>query len=131
MSSTDDVTEVHTKEVLGRVKWFNNKAGYGFITVCDGEFKDKDIFTHFSAIKVTNSQYKYLMQGEYVQFDLGKSVDGPHEYKALNVTGVKGGELMCETVYKQKPRPAQAPRKNDRHLHDKQPDSDGFVTVGK
>lgn len=131
MSSTDDVTEVHTKEVLGRVKWFNNKAGYGFITVCDGEFKEKDIFTHFSAIKVTNSQYKYLMQGEYVQFDLGKSADGPHEYKALNVTGVKGGELMCETVYKQKPRPAQAPRKNARPHDEKQPDSDGFVTVGK
>jgi CspA family cold shock protein len=131
MSSTDDVTEVHTKEVLGRVKWFNNKAGYGFITVCDGEFKEKDIFTHFSAIKVTNSQYKYLMQGEYVQFDLGKSLDGPHEYKALNVTGVKCGELMCETVYKQKPRPTQPPRNNARHNDEKKPDSDGFVTVGK
>lgn len=131
MSSTNDVTEVHTKEVIGRVKWFNNKAGYGFITVCDGEFKDKDIFTHFSAIKVTNSQYKYLMQGEYVQFDLGKSLDGPHEYKALNVTGVKGGELMCETVNKQKPRPAQGPRKNARHRDDKPTDNDGFVTVGK
>ena len=127
MSSTDDVTEVHTKEVLGRVKWFNNKAGYGFITVCDGEFKEKDIFTHFSAIKVTNSQYKYLMQGEYVQFDLGKSIDGPHEFKALNVTGVKGGELMCETVYKQKPKPPAGHHKQPRS----QDDDDGFIAVSK
>jgi CspA family cold shock protein len=129
MSSTDDVTEVHTKEVLGRVKWFNNKAGYGFITVCDGDFKEKDIFTHFSAIKVTNSQYKYLMQGEYVQFDLGKSTDGPHEYKALNVTGVKYGELMCETVYKQKTKPSQGQHKTHKS-HDEH-DGDGFVTVSK
>lgn len=127
MSSTNDVTEVHTKEVLGRVKWFNNKAGYGFITVCDGDFKEKDIFTHFSAIKVTNSQYKYLMQGEYVQFDLGTSIDGPHEFKALNVTGVKGGELMCETVYKQKTKPPTG-QHNQPHSHD---DGDGFVTIHK
>ena len=57
----------------------------------------KDIFTHYSAVKVTNSQYKYLVQGEYVQFDIEKLTSGSHEYKAVSVTGINGGELMCET----------------------------------
>lgn len=84
--------------VIGKVKWFNNKAGYGFITVTeDGDYNGKDIFTHYTAVKVTNSQYKYLVQGEYVEFELVKPESGSHEYKAMSVTGISGGELMCET----------------------------------
>jgi CspA family cold shock protein len=85
--------------VTGRVKWFNNKAGFGFITVCDGEHVGKDIFVHFSSIQVYNSQYKYLVQGEYVDFDIVKPNNGVHEYHANIVSGVKGGNLMCETRY--------------------------------
>lgn len=99
MSSTDAATTA----LIGKVKWFNNKAGYGFITLKEGE-DARDIFVHYSAIRVTNSQYKYLVQGEYIQFDLEKSTDGPHEVKAVNVTGVKGGELMCETRHSVRPR---------------------------
>ena len=52
---------------MGRVKWFNNKAGYGFITVTrDGT--ETDIFVHHSDVMVVNEQYKYLVQGEYVEF---------------------------------------------------------------
>ena len=83
--------------LTGTVKWFNNKAGYGFITVCDGEFASKDIFVHYSSIRVSNSQYKYLVQGEYVDFTLVKSENDVHEYQATNVSGVKGGPIMCET----------------------------------
>ena len=84
--------------VIGKVKWFNNKAGYGFITVTeDVDYNGKDIFTHYTAVKVTNSQYKYLVQGEYVEFELVKPESGSHEYKAMSVTGISGGELMCET----------------------------------
>jgi CspA family cold shock protein len=90
-------SETHSHRLTGKVKWFNNKAGYGFITVTDGDNKDKDIFVHFTAIRVTNSQYKYLVQGEYVEFELVKSTSGPHEYKAMDITGIKCGELMCET----------------------------------
>ena len=81
----------------GRVKWFNNKSGFGFITQCEGEQNEKDIFVHWSSIKVENSQYKYLVQGEYVDFNLMKPERGDHEYHAIEVSGVKGGKLMCET----------------------------------
>jgi cold shock CspA family protein len=81
----------------GRVKWFNNKAGYGFITVTDGEHLDSDMFVHHSAILVVNQQYKYLVQGEYVELVIEKSKGGVHEYQAVSVSGIKGGKLMCET----------------------------------
>jgi cold shock CspA family protein len=86
-----------SSRVLGQVKWFNNKAGYGFITVNAGENAGKDIFVHFSAITVSNdSQYKYLTQGEYVEFTLDKSSSDNHELQATAVSGINGGKLMCE-----------------------------------
>ena len=85
-------------QLTGKVKWFNNKAGFGFITVCDeGEMSNKDIFVHYSSIQVQNAQYKYLVQGEYVDFSLSKPASGDHEFHAVNVCGIKGGSLMCET----------------------------------
>ena len=93
MSSTEEVNRL-----TGMVKWFNNKSGFGFVTVCgDGEYGGKDIFTHYSAIRVTNSQYKYLVQGEYVDFNLVKSDSDKHEFNAGDVTGVMGGPILCET----------------------------------
>lgn len=85
--------------LTGRVKWFNNKAGYGFITVTDktSELVDKDVFVHFSKINVIDSQYKYLVQGEYVQFEIDPNANGEHEYQATNITGINGGSIMCET----------------------------------
>lgn len=91
MSSTDSI------RFTGQVKWFNNKAGFGFVTACDGAVKEKDVFVHYSSIKVPDDQYKYLVQGEYVDFDLSKSDKSTHEFHAVNVSGVKGGSLMCET----------------------------------
>lgn len=83
--------------LTGRVKWFNNKAGYGFITVTDGSRSGSDIFVHHSAINVENQQYKYLIQGEYVDFDLINTDSEKHEWQAAKVAGIKGGKLMCET----------------------------------
>ena len=85
-----------TERRVGQVKWFNNKAGYGFITITDNDVP-KDIFTHYSTIQVTNSQYKYLIQGEYVEFDLVDSTNDSHEVQAVNITGLNRGPLMCET----------------------------------
>ena len=113
MSSTDDV---QSERLLGQVKWFNNKAGYGFITVNDGEHSGKDIFIHYSTIRTTNSQYKYLVQGEYVEFNLVKSTTDNHEYQAVDISGIKSGPLMCETRRMNRsldggdaPRPVRSP----------------------
>jgi CspA family cold shock protein len=97
--------------ITGRVKWFNSKSGFGFITVCEGSHKSKDIFAHFSSLRGESSQYKYLVQGEYVEFALGKSESEQHEYVALDVSGVKDGLLMCDTHRLNagsSPRPASA-----------------------
>jgi cold shock CspA family protein len=97
MSVTQETTTPSTERLTGQVKGFNTKAGYGFITVCDGEHAGKDIFVHFSSLSVVNSQYRYLVQGEYVEFRLVKSESEKYEYHAVNVSGVKGGVIMCET----------------------------------
>ena len=94
-TETNETTAV--ARLTGKVKWFNNKAGFGFVTACEGELKDKDVFVHYSSIQVPNDQYKYLVQGEYVDFELSKPDKGDHEYHAVSISGVKGGSLMCET----------------------------------
>ena len=63
----------------GKVKWFNAKKGYGFITGADG----KDVFVHFSDIVSTG--YKTLKDGQEVTYDLTDSPKGP---KAANVKPV-------------------------------------------
>lgn len=86
-----------TLRTFGRVKWFNNKAGYGFITVIDGPTAGSDLFAHHSAIKIASEQYKYLVQGEYVEFTLSTVASGDHETQAADITGIRSGLLMCET----------------------------------
>jgi CspA family cold shock protein len=80
----------------GSVKWFNNKAGYGFVTVKGGDHDGKDVFAHYSAIKVIDDQFRYLVQGEYIEFDLTKDDSGKHDFVVSNISGIKGGSLMCE-----------------------------------
>ena len=99
MEDTGMTTQTETPTVEhGCVKWFNNRAGYGFITVTEGEHKDEDIFIHHTQIDVSEEQYKYLVQGEYVDFVLSDT-DGSSEHKwhAVSVKGPNGGSLMCET----------------------------------
>ena len=72
MSSFGDTTNQFT----GKVKWFNNKSGYGFITFIHTkdtkDTKEKDIFAHHSSLNVSGEIYKYLVQGEYVEFEVQK-----------------------------------------------------------
>jgi len=97
MSSSPISVLTPAERFIGRVKWFNNKTGYGFVTVTDGPKSGSDIFVHHSSIKVDSEQYKYLVQGEYVEFTLSETKTGDHEIQAGEVSGIKGGKLMCET----------------------------------
>ena len=64
-------------ELKGKVKWFNNEKGYGFI-----EYTGKDdIFVHYSAIN--QNGYKSLMEGQYVEFTL---LDTSKGYQATDVS---------------------------------------------
>jgi len=96
-TSAATATPVSTERFTGRVKWFNNKAGYGFITAADGSNVGADIFVHHSSIRVDAQQYKYLVLGEYVEFGLSSVSSSAHEIQASDVSGIKGGKLMCET----------------------------------
>jgi cold shock CspA family protein len=82
----------------GVVKWFNNKAGYGFLTLTSIDRTQEDIFVHHTSIVVGTDQFKYLVQGEYVDFVLSTDA-GVHKYQATEVRGVNGGKLMCETQH--------------------------------
>jgi len=98
-TNNDVVTQsvsTDSSRVTGCVKWFNNKAGYGFITVSSGHHVG-DVFVHHSAINVNEEQYRFLVQGEYVEFDCVRVESGAHEWQASNVTGLNSGKLMCET----------------------------------
>jgi cold shock protein len=96
-SDKKEDTSVVSGKTTGCVKWFNNKQGYGFINITAGENTGTDIFVHHSAIQVAVEQYKYLVQGEYVQFDLCKADAGSHKWQAGNIRGLENGKLMCET----------------------------------
>ena len=83
--------------MTGRVKWFNNKAGYGFITATTGSQAGTDVFAHHSGLAVANQQYRYLVQGEYVEFQMNSVEGGAHRFQAADVSGIGRGMLMCET----------------------------------
>ena len=85
---------------VGQCKWFNDLLGYGFVTVCDGEDKGKDIFVHHSGIMPLNSNYRTLKKGEYLNFDI---ITGMNGLQAVHVTGIQGGPLMCDFVTSVKP----------------------------
>jgi CspA family cold shock protein len=62
----------------GKVKWFNDQKGYGFISRDNGQ---SDLFVHFSAVQAEG--FKSLAEGDEVEFDVTPSDKGP---KADNVT---------------------------------------------
>jgi cold shock protein len=65
----------------GRVKWFNNAKGYGFILPENGE---EDYFVHYSSIQMDG--YKTLKAGQQVSFDL---LEGPKGTHAVNIMSVE------------------------------------------
>ena len=110
----------------GRVKWFNAKGGYGFVTLlggqpegvgADGQVQQKghprrEVFVHHSGLKVGSEQFRYLVEGEYVELEVRETEGGSQvqqssnprrgvgavpRYQGVEVRGIGGGPLMCET----------------------------------
>ena len=67
--------------MVGKVKWFNNEKGYGFIEYSDQE----DIFIHYSAIEMDG--YKTLSEGALVKYELLRTDKGLQAKKVLQVSG--------------------------------------------
>ena len=87
-------TNTNTNTNTGRVKWFNNKAGYGFIKWSPSDDTEECVFVHHSALSTKQDQFRYLVEGEYVTFSI---TEADNKTTAANVTGPDGGKLMCET----------------------------------
>ena len=99
------------------MKWFNAKGGYGFVTLlgadgkvqqsgvprvgADGGAPRREVFVHHSGLKVGSEQFRYLVEGEYVELEVreteGKGDNVVPRYQGVEVRGIGGGPLMCET----------------------------------
>ncbi len=62
---------------VGKVKWFSNSKGYGFIESEEG----KDVFVHFSEIQIDG--YKTLKQGQDVEYEVTEGQKGPQAAKVV------------------------------------------------
>ena len=87
MSGTENVT-------CGSVKWFNKKSGYGFITPKDG---GTDVFVHHTGLHADDNISKYLTEGEFVQYSTEPVEGDDSRIRAVNVQGMNGGPLVCQT----------------------------------
>jgi CspA family cold shock protein len=87
----------------GKVKWFNTRKGYGFISTDDG----KDIFVHYS--NIASDGYKTLAEGDPVTFDV---VDGEKGPRAENV--VPKSAPKTESAPKRKPPKSKAASEDEQ-----------------
>ena len=92
----------------GKVKWFSNVKGYGFI---EKEGGGQDVFVHYSAIQ--GEGYKTLEEGEGVTFDVVQGDKGP---QAANVVRTGKGEKKEEAP----PQPAAPPAEKKEEKQEKQ-----------
>jgi len=66
-------------KLQGKVKWFNNTKGYGFI----GQDTGPDVFVHYSAIQMEG--FKSLQEGDAVEFEVVQGQKGPQADKVMKV----------------------------------------------
>lgn len=135
LKTTKMSVPVRGERRIGFVKWFNKKAGYGFIKLLDpaaaptgveggtdggagGEGGEKnDIFVHFSNIRpkaaaaaaVEDCEFRFLVKGEYIEFMLAVSNNPKYYYFASDVTGIFQGHIMCDMMTVRAPPPPLSP----------------------
>lgn len=95
--------KMSTERLTARVKWFNPRSGYGFLTDCKNA---DDVFVHHSEITTSGNVYKTLTAGEYVEYVT--TTDPTGKVLANNVTGILKGPLLCE-----RPRPKKRGKVED------------------
>ena len=78
----------NTDRSTGKVKWFNNAKGYGFILPDDG---NEDLFVHYSAIEMDG--YKTLKAGQAVSFE---TIEGPKGLHAVSIREALGVSVDLE-----------------------------------
>jgi len=85
----------------GKVKWFNNAKGYGFVIA---EAGGEDLFVHYSSIQMDG--YKTLKAGQDVEFDIEQGPKGLH---AVNIRSFDSGAMAAKA-----PNPIHERRDNER-----------------
>ena len=91
-NTPNNESQDNTERVTCVVKWINSKNGYGFITNLDN---NNDYFTHQSNLQPKENCFKTLYQGEYIECNVEHNNE-TNKDQAVNVTGIRGGQLMCE-----------------------------------
>lgn len=93
--------QVEQPKYIGRVRWYDRKKGFGFVSITDGERAGDDIFVHHTEVQSEHKHSCYLIVGEYVEFSIEQrdTNDDKPRVVATHITGVKGGKLLCETRY--------------------------------
>lgn len=83
----------HQTKIRGKVKWFNNAKGYGFI-IADNS--DEDLFAHFSAVVMDG--YRTLKAGQTVEFNIRPSIKGNHaiDIEIVVAEGIKSVDTIRE-----------------------------------
>ncbi|MGU9859792.1 cold shock domain-containing protein CspD [Pseudomonas sp. LF245] len=85
----------------GKVKWFNNAKGYGFV-VEDG--KSEDLFAHYSAIQMDG--YKTLKAGQPVNFEIIQGPKGLHAVAITNAAQAQPSDHEHSHAHKEKKQTA-------------------------
>lgn len=116
--TSQGTAQCKTEVWQGKVKWFNSQSGYGFIEVAGDDGQKSDLFVHHSGLVVGGDMFRYLVEGEYVEYSVKTIKRGREEKQtAYNVTGIGRGPLQCET-------------RHLRRLHDSKRAVDGASRKG-
>lgn len=121
---SDDQSETTAQRMIGRVKLFNSRRGFGFITgdVFDPVAAQKDYFFHFSSVEPqSDNYYVYLRTNEYVEFELKETdnEDPSKRFVATSITGLNNGPLLMDAPRRlQTSRRTQPDRRPRRGRYD-------------